>query len=81
MRCHVCGANLRRVVTDLPFKVADETIVVLKQLPVMQCGNCQEYLIEDAVMAEIDGILEKVSRGAELEVVRYAPSLAIQPTV
>jgi YgiT-type zinc finger domain-containing protein len=79
MKCHVCGANVRRVVTDLPFKVADQTIVVLKQLPVMQCGNCQEYLIEDAVMAEIDSILEKVGKGAELEVVRYAPSPALQP--
>ncbi len=78
MRCQVCGADLQPVVTDLPFKVTDETIVILKGLPVMQCGNCQEFLIEDAVMEQIDGILDKVSTAAELEVVRFATSHALE---
>ena len=37
-----------------------------------QCSNCQEYLIEDAVMAEVESLLSKVGDDAELEVVRYA---------
>ena len=40
--------------TDLRFKVTEETIIILKGLPVWQCANCQEYLIEDAVMARVE---------------------------
>jgi YgiT-type zinc finger domain-containing protein len=42
MKCHVCGSRLRPLVTDLPFKVSETTIVVLKGLPVLQCENCIE---------------------------------------
>ena len=72
MRCHVCGAELRATVTDLPFKVTEGTIIILKGLPVWQCANCQEFLIEDAVMAQVEPLLGKTSATAELEVVRFA---------
>jgi hypothetical protein len=39
---------------------------------VLQCANCTEYLIEDAVMRRVDQILASVSGEAELEVIRYA---------
>jgi len=45
MKCTVCGAEMNRVVSDLPFKTSDHTIVILKSLPVLQCGHCTEYLI------------------------------------
>lgn len=51
VRCTVCGGELRTAKTDLPFKVSDTAIVVLKSLPVLQCVKCPEYLIEDAVRA------------------------------
>jgi YgiT-type zinc finger domain-containing protein len=60
------------VVTDLPFKLTEERIVILKQLPVLQCQACREYLIEDAVMARIDTMLARADSTAELEVIRYA---------
>ncbi len=41
MKCHVCGGEMTPICTDLPFKVSDKTIVILKDLPVLQCGNCQ----------------------------------------
>lgn len=72
MTCTVCGAKMTQVVSDLPFKTSDHTIVILKSLPLLQCGNCTEYLIEDAVMSRIDEILAKVGGEAELEVIRYA---------
>ena len=72
MRCTVCGALMSPVVTDLPFKLSEERIVILKQLPVLQCTACREYLIEDAVMARIDAMLARTDRTAELEVLRYA---------
>ncbi len=58
--------------TDLPFKLADQRIVIIEQLPVLQCTSCREYLIEDAVMARIDVLLGQTDRTAELEVLRYA---------
>lgn len=72
MRCGVCGAQLTPMRTDLPFKVRDTGIVILKDLPVLQCGCCPQYLIEDAVLAQIDSILARVADGTELEIVRYA---------
>jgi YgiT-type zinc finger domain-containing protein len=63
---------MARVVSDLPFKATDHTIAILKDLPVLQCGNCTEYLIEDPVMRRVDEILAAVAGAAELEVIRYA---------
>ena len=63
---------MNSTVSDLPFKTTDNSIVILKSLPVLQCGNCTEYLIEDAVLSRVDEILAGISRAAELEVIRYA---------
>ena len=32
MRCRVCGGQQERRVTDLPFKVTDHSIVIVKAL-------------------------------------------------
>lgn len=72
MRCTVCGARMRPITTNLPFKLSEQRIVILKDLPVLQCEACREYLIEDAVMAQIDLMLARTDDTAELEVLRYA---------
>ena len=72
MKCHVCGSNMMSMVTNLPFKINETTIVILKDLPVLQCNNRNEYLLDDPVMKRVDEILEKVDTAAELEVIRYA---------
>ena len=72
MRCTACGAELKATRTDLPFKVRETSIVILKNLPVLQCENCPEYLIEDAVLSRVDEILARVDSGAELEIIRFA---------
>ncbi len=71
MTCHVCGGKLERLVTSLPFKVDESSIVIIRDLPVLQCRNCSEYVIEDAVMERIDAILSRVDAVAEIEVLRY----------
>ncbi|MGR3309295.1 MAG: YgiT-type zinc finger protein [Candidatus Brocadiales bacterium] len=73
MICHNCGGKLEKVVTDLPFKVKDNSIVIIKKLPILQCQNCNEYLIEDSVMEKIDYILGGIDKTAELEILSYAP--------
>jgi YgiT-type zinc finger domain-containing protein len=72
MKCRVCGSRLQPTTTDLPFKVTERTIVVLKQLPVAQCERCSEYSIEDAVFAKVEALLSKVNTSAELEIIPFA---------
>ncbi len=72
MKCAACGAQLRAAQSDLPFKVSEQTIVILKQLPVLQCENCAQYLLEDRVLSRVDEILASIDSAAELEIIRYA---------
>lgn len=72
MKCRVCGASMRASVTDLPFKLSDRSIVVVKGLPVLLCENCTEYVLEDRVMATVDHILGGADDASELRVVKYA---------
>jgi YgiT-type zinc finger domain-containing protein len=72
LKCHVCGAALVPVTTDLPFKLGGATIVIVKALPVLQCESCSEYALEDEVMRRVDEILERADPSAELEIIRYA---------
>ena len=72
MKCYVCGAKMRSIITDLPFKVSETTIVILKNLPVFQCSSCSEYLLDDPVLERVEEILGKVDTKAELEVIKYA---------
>ena len=72
MKCRVCGALMQSVRTDLPFKVSDRSIVVIKALPVLLCENCTEYALEDPVMATVERILDGTDDVSELRVVKYA---------
>ena len=72
MKCTVCGSSMTEAVSDLPFKTSDNTIIILKGVPLLQCDNCGEYLIDDAVMSRIDEIVGTVVGAAELEVIQYA---------
>ena len=72
MKCHICGSHMTSTITDLPFKVSDQTIIIMKELPVWQCDGCQEYLIDDPVMQRVDELLITANSVAELEVIRYA---------
>ena len=70
--CRVCGSELKRVTTDLPFKISQDSIIIIKNLPILQCQNCQEYLIEDPIMEKIDGILSHVDETTGLEILKFA---------
>jgi len=72
MKCHVCGSKMKSIITNLPFKVNETTIVILKDLPVLQCDSCSEYLLDDHVLKSVDEILRKIDTAAELEVIKYA---------
>lgn len=71
IKCRVCGGTLRTTATDLPFKVTERTIVVLKQLPVAQCDGCSEYLIADEVFVKVEELLAKANTSPELEIIQF----------
>ena len=71
MRCRVCGGKLEPRVTDLPFKIGDSTIVVLKALPVLQCRQCGDTELEHATKSRVDLLLAAVDKSAELEVILH----------
>lgn len=70
--CHVCGSAMNKQVTSLPFKVSELTIVILKSLPVLQCSNCSEYLLEDHILEKVEDMLKNVNSMAELEIINFA---------
>jgi len=63
---------LERRVTDLPFKIGDSSIVILKALPVLQCRQCGDTEIENETMIRVDQVLAGVDASSELEVIRFA---------
>jgi len=74
MRCRACGGSLESRVTDLPFKLADTTIVILKALPVLECPQCGDTEFDQGTMSRVDQLLRAVNRSAELEVIQFAAS-------
>ena len=72
MKCRVCGGRQEHRVTDLPFKVSDNSIVIVKSLPVLQCRPCGDNELEDGIMARVDQLLAGAGTAAELEIVRFA---------
>jgi YgiT-type zinc finger domain-containing protein len=72
MKCATCGADLKGIATDLPFKIGDHSIVIIKNLPVLQCSNCSDYLLEDNTMARVDELLKGIDAKVEVEILQYA---------
>lgn len=72
MKCHNCCGEFESVTTDLPFKTGAHSIIIINDLPVMQCGNCSEFIIEDLVMGKVDRIISMTEKNVEVEVLRYA---------
>jgi len=72
MNCHVCGGKLKQSVTSLPFRLSSRAILVIKELPVLECVNCTEFSLDDEVMVRVEELIAKVDKGAELEVVNFA---------
>lgn len=72
MRCRTCSGKLEETVTDLPFKLSNSSIVIVKELPVLQCSSCREYALKDSVMARVEQVLGSIHESTEVEIVRYA---------
>ncbi len=55
----------------MPFKISKKSILIIKNLPVLECPDCKEYLIEDAIMENLEKIITGVDEKTKLEIVAY----------
>lgn len=72
MTCRTCGAPLKPVRADLPFRRDDDSIVIVRGLPVMRCTQCSVYFLEDRVITKIQELLLLIKNGPRLDVIPYA---------
>jgi len=71
MTCPLCGGELTLLTTTLPVKEDNDRIVIIKGVPLLKCGDCHEYLIDDAVREKVDATLSGASLTSEVEVLSY----------
>lgn len=51
----------------------DETTVVIKHVPAKVCGQCGEYYLSEEMTGKVMAMAEEaVSKGAEVEILRWA---------
>ena len=72
MKCHVCGNSVTRVVSDLPFRVNRSVMIILRDLPLMECSECGAYAFEEKVMERVHEIVERLQAPSHLEAILYA---------
>ncbi len=71
MKCHICGTKMAPEISDFPFKIGKKSILIIKDLPVLECPNCKEYLFEDPIMEKVESYIKSVDEKAELEIVAF----------
>jgi YgiT-type zinc finger domain-containing protein len=71
MRCHCCGGQMQDGHSDMPFKLDRTRIVIIKDMPVLQCSECGGHVFTDAVVKCVDATLARGDHGATLEIVRF----------
>jgi len=57
--------------SDFPFKIGKKSILIIKDLPVIECPNCKEYVFEDPVMEKVDNLIRGFDEKTELEIVAF----------
>lgn len=71
MKCHVCGTSMTPVISDLPFRVNWSVMIILRDLPLMQCTECNANAPEETVMKRVHEIVEKLRSPSHLDTVLY----------
>jgi len=73
MRCCLCRQGDTRPGTVTVVLHREQTVVIIKDVPAEVCENCGEYyLSEDTTAAVLARAEESLSRGTEVEILRYA---------
>ena len=52
--------------------MTNKKIVIVEGLPIQQCSQCREFLLDDFVMERVETIFETVDTASKLKVIEYA---------
>ena len=72
MTCVICKTGETNTgLTTVTIK-RDETTIVIKDVPAEICDNCGEYYLSEEMTESVMVLAEQsISRGAEVEILRY----------
>ena len=73
MKCTICRTGQTATGTVTVTLQRGSTTVVIKEVPAEVCDNCGEYFLSEAITHDVLARAEAaVSKGAEVEILRYA---------
>lgn len=73
MKCSICRTGQTATGTVTVTLQRGATTVVIKEVPAEVCDNCGEYFLSEAITRDVLARAEAaVSKGAEVEIMRYA---------
>jgi YgiT-type zinc finger domain-containing protein len=73
MQCVICRHGITKPGLITVTLQREDCIVILKSVPTEICDNCGEYYLNESVTEEVLNKAEDaVSKGAEVEILRYA---------
>jgi YgiT-type zinc finger domain-containing protein len=65
---------MKSIVTDLPFRVDRSVMIILRDLPLLECSKCGAHALEEEVMERVHEIVGRLRSPSHLEAVLYAAS-------
>ncbi len=70
MKCTLCETGTLTAGTTTVVLTRDESVVILKQVPALVCGQCGHYHLESpAARIVLEKANDTVSKGAEVEII------------
>jgi len=59
MICSLCKGSMIRDVTNLPFQMGEEYMVVVRGVPALVCNQCGEAFVEITTLRRVEQIVKK----------------------
>ena len=77
MKCVICKNGETAKGDALVVLNREETAVIFKQVPADVCDNCGEYYLSDEITRQVlQKAEERITKGVEVEICRYAACAA-----
>jgi YgiT-type zinc finger domain-containing protein len=73
MRCVICKSGEFKPGMTMEAFTRGESVVVVKDIPALVCGQCGSPFLSDEVAGVIEKLINNaVRKGAEVKILRYA---------
>ena len=73
MKCIICKTGETKIGKTTVVMHRDETSIIIKQVPADICETCGEYYLSEDITEQVLAKAEEaVSKGAEVEILRFA---------